>query len=86
MTEDIAHLPPPIARPPQRHALGPEMRVDAALSPSGFEQKEKTCANCGAVRVTIFGGSCSRAWRRSADGTQVATNIEPPCDRDAEWT
>lgn len=83
MTEDIAHLPPPIARPPQRHVFGPDIRIPRELSPSGYEQIERTCANCGAVKITIMSGG--RAWRRSADGPQVATSIAPPCDPDLEW-
>lgn len=86
MTEDIAHLSPPILRPPQRHALGPEMRIARELSPSGFEQIERSCQNCGAVKITIMGQESPRAWRRSSDGVQVATSTAPPCDRDAEWT
>lgn len=77
--QPIAHLP----HPPQRHVFGPDIRIARELSPSGYEQIERTCANCGAVKITIMSGG--RAWRRSADGPQVATSIEPPCDRDAGW-
>lgn len=82
---DVAHLPPPISRPPLRHVFGPDIRIARDLSPSGFEQIERTCANCGAVKITIMGIGEPRAWRRSFGSPQIATSLPPPCDRDAEW-
>lgn len=84
-TPDVHHLPPPVSRAPIRHAFGPDIRIAREVSPSGFEQIERTCANCGAVKITIMGIGEPRAWRRSSDGPQITTSIEPPCDRDAEW-
>lgn len=83
----VAHLPPPKARAPVRHALGEAIAIPAEISVSGYEQREKTCANCGAVRVTIFSPDVNemRAWRRSADGPQITTDIAPPCNSDAGW-
>lgn len=83
----VAHLPPPKAAPPVRHLFGDAVTVPADIAPSGYEQKEKTCANCGAVRVTIFGPNAlaMRAWRRSPEGPQITTEIPPPCNSDAPW-
>lgn len=84
---EVVQLPPPkAARPPARHVFGPDVRIARDVSPSGFEQIERACANCGAVKITIMGiGGEPRAWRREATGPQVTTGIEPPCDRDARW-
>jgi hypothetical protein len=96
---DIVHpLPPeddsgePVSRPPLRmgrplsqHVLGAEVMIAAVVSPSGFEQKEKTCKNCGAVRVTMIGSVWPRAWRRTPDGPQVLTMLAPPCNSEAAW-
>jgi hypothetical protein len=71
------HYPP--------HVFGAELKVPADVSPSGFEQKEKTCKNCGAVRVTVLGSASPRAWRRTSEGPQITTTIEPPCNAEAGW-
>jgi hypothetical protein len=65
--------------------LGAEVMISCDISPSGFEQKEKTCKNCGAVRVTMLGAADPRAWRRTADGPQITTDLAPPCNSDAAW-
>lgn len=67
------------------HILGAEVMIAVEISPSGFEQKEKTCKNCGAVRVTMIGSVYPRAWRRTSEGPQITTTIEPPCNKDAGW-
>jgi hypothetical protein len=84
-TGEVAQLPAPVSRPPLRHVFGPDIRVARDLSPSGFEQIERTCLNCGAIKITVLGIGEPRAWRRSADGPQVTTGIAPPCDREAGW-
>lgn len=83
----VVHLPPPKpgARPPLRHVLGDAVTIAPEHPISGYEQKEKTCKNCGAVRVTVMGGPALRAWRRTATGAQIETDIPPPCDADAGW-
>jgi hypothetical protein len=82
----VVHMPPPkIGAPPVRHVFGPDIRIARDLSPSGFEQIERTCANCGAVKITIIGIGEPRAWRRTAEGPQITTSIEPPCDLDTRW-
>jgi hypothetical protein len=91
MTADaeIAKLPPPkFGAPPIHHLLGDPITISPDLSPSGFEQTERTCKNCGAVRILILDPKNAfywRAWRRSADSPQVETDIPPPCDKDAGW-
>ena len=93
MTEplpDVVHLPPPKpgARPPLHHALGDAVTIAPENSISGYEQKEKTCKNCGAVRVTILDPARNmfwRAWRRTAEGEQIETDIPPPCDAEGAW-
>ena len=72
----IAHLP----RPPLRHVFGAEMRLAPEVSPSGCEQVERTCANCGVVKITIIDAADNhrRAWRRG--GEQVETYVAPMCE------
>lgn len=79
------HMPPQQGLPPARHIFGDAVVIAAEISISGHEQKEKTCRNCGAVRVTMIGGPAARAWRRTAEGPQIETEIAPPCDHDAGW-
>jgi hypothetical protein len=81
----IAQLPAPVSRPPLRHVFGPDIRVARDLSPSGFEQIERACLNCGAIKITVLGVGEPRAWRRTSDGPQIVTGIAPPCDREAGW-
>ncbi len=82
---EVKALPPPKIIPPAKHPLGPQMFVAACVSPSGFEQIEKACKNCGAVRITVFAPVVYRAWRRTSEGPQIATTIEPPCGSDGSW-
>ena len=85
---DVVQLPVSKAHPPVNHPLGPAVTVPPEISISGFEQREKTCKNCGAVRVTILDfarGNFWRAWRRTTDGPQITTDIPPPCNKDAGW-
>jgi len=39
---EVANLPSRKGLPPARHIFGCEMKITADVSPSGFEQKEKT--------------------------------------------
>jgi hypothetical protein len=72
--------------PPARHILDDAKRIAADVSPSGFEQVEKTCRNCGATRITMIKPEWPyRAWRRTPDGPQIQTDIAPPCNPEAEW-
>lgn len=81
----IATLPEGyVLHAPKNHVLGPAVTIPADVSPSLYEQHEKTCANCGAVRVTMMGRPW-RAWRRDASGPQIETVVAPPCDKDAPW-
>lgn len=83
---EVAHLPPPKAgRPPARHVFGPDIRIPREIAPSGFEQIERTCANCGAVKITIVGASEPRAWRRTAEGPQIVSGLAPPCGLNGGW-
>ncbi len=73
----VAYIPARKAKP-QPHVLSGAIRIPPELSPSGFEQVEKTCKNCGAVRVTVLApGAEHRQWRWTADGPQV--DDAPPC-------
>ena len=66
--------------PPLKHALfGVTRYVPAHASPSGRSQTERTCARCGAVKVTLHGAGFPRAWRRSHDAVQVETFEAPVC-------
>lgn len=63
------------------HPLGNSILIGAKLSVSGHEQHEKTCAACGAVRVTIIdsSGNHRRAWRIAGNAPQVETYQAPVC-------
>lgn len=85
MTDDnVAHLPAR-AMPRQPHVFGDFKRVYADASPSGYEQTERTCKNCGAVRITILtkDGAPLRAWRGPDDAKQVITEVAPLCPQTA---
>jgi len=77
----VIHLPPP--KPPRRipHVFGDPRHVPAGRSVSGFEQHERTCNACGAVKVTIIdkGNNHRRAWRTSETAAQIETFLAPPC-------
>lgn len=69
---------------PQPHLFGDTIIVPEDLSVSGYEQAERTCRNCGAVKVTVLGPGLSwRAWRACADGPQ---DIDPPTCPQAQGT
>jgi hypothetical protein len=77
----VVHLPPPLKAPRVPHVLGPPVTIMPELSISGHEQIERTCKNCGAVKITIIGEGDNhrRAWRKSATAVQIETDVEPPC-------
>lgn len=78
---DVAQLPPPkLRRSP--HVFADAISIAPELSISGHEQKERTCQNCGAVKITIIGDGDNhrRAWRIGATAPQVETYVEPACD------
>ena len=75
----VAHLPPPKARP---HAFGAPRYVPPSLSASGYEQHERTCRHCGAVKITILDRGADayrRAWRKAEDAEQVETFVALAC-------
>jgi len=82
---NVAHLPAALAHR-QPHVLGAAVTIPPEQSDTGFEQKEKVCRNCGAVRVTILGSALGgrvcrvrRAWRSEAGAPLIETAVEPPC-------
>lgn len=74
---DVEHLPEPKPRPPQRHVLDAAKVILADPASSSHEQHEKTCRNCGVVRVTMIGGIFPRVWRL-LDGSLLLA--EPACE------
>lgn len=77
----VIHLPAPANPPPQPHVFGAHVRVPPNPLLARHAQTERTCLNCGAVKVTVHApdGGCWREWRTSADAEQVATGVWPPC-------
>lgn len=65
-----------LAAPPQ-HVFDEPKRISPVESGSGFEQIEKTCKTCGAVRITIIGGPYPRSWRLKDESVQRP--FEPFC-------
>ncbi len=65
----VVHMPRTAAQP---HLLGEAVTVSAHQSISGYEQHEKTCAICGAVRVLVIptNGDAWREWREKDAVTQ----------------
>jgi cytochrome c5 len=65
----IVHMPQAL---PRQHLLGEAKKVLPHLSVTGHEQHEKTCAICGAVRVTIVPkqGDSWREWREAGSDKQ----------------
>lgn len=74
----VVHLPPPKAHR-QPHIFGDAVTIPPETSDTGFEQKEKSCRNCGAVRVTILGEAASRAWRAGAGAPLIEIDTALPC-------
>jgi len=72
---DVIHLPPPKRQPPRApHLFGEAVMVPATLT--RHQQTERTCAVCGAVRVTVHGDNAAwREWRQSADAEQGTVEI-----------
>jgi len=71
---DVIHLPPP------KHARNPHLFGDPVMVPATLvrhQQTERTCAICGAVKVTVHApdGRGWREWRQRADAEQVTTDI-----------
>jgi hypothetical protein len=78
----VLHLPPSKPQPAPPHIFGEEVMIAPDASPTGREQKEKTCLRCGCVRVTVIaedGADSWREWRLSADGPQVEWGTAPEC-------
>ena len=74
---EVARLPPPKPRPPERHALGVAIVILSDPATQQHEQVEKTCRNCGVTRVTVIGGAIPRLWRLPKGGIVFA---EPVCE------
>jgi hypothetical protein len=70
MTEQIDHLPPPIFRRTP-HVFGHPIWMPLN------RQTERTCAICGAVKVTVHGenGFAWRAWRAKGSSEQGPLHI-----------
>jgi hypothetical protein len=78
----VVHLPPSHR---QRHVLGETVTIPPAASDTGYEQKEKACRNCGAVRVTVLSSAGGRrGWRRAVGAPLIETSIEPPCPQPSQ--
>ena len=57
----VMHLPN--RNPQPRHLFGAALVVPPQRSISGYEQHEKTCAICHAVRVTVIPDNGETPWR-----------------------
>lgn len=79
MTEEIAHLPPPVVRR-SPHIFAAPVSVPANQLLARHQQSERVCSVCGAVKVTVHapGSRSWREWRLSATGLQCKRG-EPPC-------
>lgn len=78
MTEVIT--PPwPTSERRTAHMFGDDIDVPAR-SPHAKAQKDRTCAVCGTVMVTVFGagGTAWREWRLSGSQHQFE-GAAPPC-------
>lgn len=76
----VVHMPA-LPKHRQPHVFGDAVVIPAETSDSGFEQKEKACKNCGAVRVTIFSSDAlrMRGWRLGAGMPLIETSVAPSC-------
>jgi hypothetical protein len=81
MTENVITRPWPTSERRTPHIFGDDTRIPADKSPSGKTQKDRTCAVCGVVIVTVFGegGTAWREWRLSASGPQQQLQEAPAC-------
>ena len=78
----VAHLPPPKPRMHSAADFYPPRYIPPSLSASGYEQHERTCRHCGAVKITILDRGADayrRAWRKAEDAEQVETFVALVC-------
>lgn len=68
------------------HSFGTTRRIAPDASSSGHEQFERTCASCGAVKISVVPhhGAPYRAWR-TAGAPRQWVGAAPRC-RAAEMT
>jgi hypothetical protein len=68
-------------RPPTRHICGDPVSVPANPMLDRYPQTERTCKNCGAVKITVHPpeGGGYRLWRR--DGSWLQVTEEPACEQ-----
>lgn len=66
---------------PARHVFGEPVSVPPSYELSRYQQTERTCSLCGAVKVTVHGpdGAAWREWRVSSSAAQLRLNDDLPC-------
>lgn len=69
-------MPRSCSKPPE-HVFDEPRRIPPEETLSGFEQIEKTCKTCGAVRITVIGGPYPQSWRLRDESVQRP--FEPFC-------
>ncbi len=71
----------PFGAAPARHVFGEPASVPPSLELARHQQTERTCALCGAVKVTVHApdGSAWREWRVSSSSAQLRLDDDLPC-------
>lgn len=66
--------------PAPRHVFGAPVSVPPSLELDRYQQTERTCTVCGAVKVTVHApdGSAWREWRQSGSAAQMEC-ADLPC-------
>lgn len=66
---------------PPRHVFSDPVSVPPSIELDRHQQTERTCAVCGAVKVTVHapGGRAWREWRASSSAAQLQLRDDLPC-------
>lgn len=77
---EVISRPWPASERRNAHMFGEDISVPCR-SPHGKAQKDRTCAVCGTVMVTVFGRTGVPAWRewRLAGSEKQFEGAAPPC-------
>ncbi len=77
----VVHLPR--QRPVLHGPFSDPVSIPAQETPSGHPQTERTCVNCGAVKITVHGlnGFSWREWRAGEGKEQMGEMVGCTVDK-----
>lgn len=77
----IGNFPTAPQQPAPRHVFCDPVSIPPSLELDRYQQTERTCSVCGAVKVTVHApdGRAWREWRTSSSAAQVRLRDDLPC-------